>query len=173
MRLLQGEAFLDLFRQAERSAFHLETKDAYDVAEEDPQLERFLDGHDDDDYEWFRPWLDLMRDATSKGIAVSRVRVVTVPLTDYHRWLLSITPENQHAGEDIRYLARHRAGDVPSDDWWLFDDSVVAYNLVDGSGRAIGVGVTDDPHTVDRCRSVRQRLWEIATPYAEFAHSTL
>src|SRR5690606_38063722 len=122
----------------------------------------------DDNYEWFQPWLDLMRDATSKGVAVSRVRVVTVPLTDYHRWLLSITPENQDAGEDIRYLARHRAaGAVPSDDWWLFDDSLVAYNLVDITGRAVGVGVTDDPDTVDHCRSVRDRLWKIATPFTE------
>ncbi|MCP2318944.1 hypothetical protein APR12_004307 [Nocardia amikacinitolerans] len=173
MRLLQGQAFWDLFRQAERSAFHLETRDAYDVDDENPQLARFLEGHRDDDYAWFQPWLDLMKDATNRGVEVSRVRVVTVPLPDYHRWLLSITPENQCAGEDIRYVPRHLAGELPSDDWWLYDDSLVAFNVVDPAGRGAGVAATDDPHIVAYCRSMRERLWQMGTPYAEFAHATL
>lgn len=173
MRLLPVEAFPELFGQAERSAFHLETRDAYDVADENPQLARYLEGHRDDDYTWFQPWLNLMRDATNRGIAVSRVRIVTVPLPDYHRWLLSITPENANAGENIRYVARHLATGVPSDDWWLFDDSSVAFNVVDPVGQGAGVAVTDDAHIVGYCCSVRDRLWEMATPYAEFAHATL
>lgn len=172
MRLLQGPAFLDLFRQAERSAFHLETRDAYDVDTENPQLARYLEGHRDDDYAWFRPWLDLMRETTGRGVEVSRVRVVTVPLPEYHHWLLSITPENAGAGEEIRYVPRELAGRIPSDDWWLYDDSLVAFNVVDTNGAGAGVAATDDPRILEYCRSVRARLWEIATPYAEFAEGT-
>ncbi|MFQ6229482.1 DUF6879 family protein [Nocardia sp. NPDC002869] len=169
MLLLQEEAFSNLFGQAEHSAFHLETRDAYDVDEENPPLARFLEGHRDDDYGWFRPWLNLVRETTSRGVAVSRVRVVTVPLPDYHRWLLSITPENHRAGEDIRYVSRDSATNLPSDDWWLFDGSRVAFNVVDPAGRGAGVAVTEDPQIVTHCRSVRDRLWATATPYAEFA----
>jgi hypothetical protein len=165
--------FLDLFRQAERSAFHLETRDFYDVASENPQLRRFLEGHRGDDYAWFQPWLNLIRDTVSRSVEVSRVRVVTVPLSDYHRWLLSITPENDGAGEDIRYLPRHLAGELPADDWWLFDDRLVGFNVVDANGAGVGVATTDDPHIVAYCRSIRERLWKLATPYAEFAHATL
>ena len=114
-----------------------------------------------------------MRAATDRGVEVSRVRVVTVPLPDYHQWLLSITPENQKAGEDIRYVARHLVGDLPADDWWLYDDSLVAFNLVDPIGRGVGVATTTDPGIVRYCRGVKERLWEIATPYTEFAHATL
>jgi hypothetical protein len=113
--------------------------------------------------------LSLVRETTARGVTISRVRVVTVPVPDYHRWLLSITPENQCAGEDIRYVPRHSAGNLPADDWWLIDDSRVGFNLVDPAGRGVGVGVTDDPEIVTYCRSVRDRLWPIATPYAEFA----
>ncbi|MBF6188734.1 hypothetical protein IU443_21645 [Nocardia farcinica] len=173
MRLLQGQAFWELFRQAESTAFHLETRDAYDVDDENPHLARFLAGRRDDDYAWFQPWLDLMRAATDRGVAVSRVRVVTVPLPDYHRWLLSITQENERAGEDIRYVPRHLAGELPADDWWLLDGSLVAFNLVDVHGAGAGVAVTDDRRIVHYCRSVRERLWDIATPYAEFAHAAL
>ncbi|GAA5067712.1 DUF6879 family protein [Nocardia callitridis] len=169
MRLHPVEAFSELFGQAERSAFHLETGDAYDVADENPQLARYLEGHRDDDYAWFQSWLSLMRESTNRGVAVSRVRVVTVPLTDYHQWLLSITPENQRAGEDIRYLARHEAGGIPADDWWLYDDSLVAFNLVDANGTGVGTATTTDSEIVHYCRSVKQRLWSSATPFEEFA----
>jgi hypothetical protein len=162
-----------LFGWAERSAFHLETRDSYDVADENPQLARFLEGHRDDDYAWFQPWLTLMREATNRGVKVSRVRVVTTPLPDYHRWLLSITPESSRAGEDIRYVPRDSAGELPADDWWLYDDSMVAFNVVDRNGAGAGVATTDDPHIVAYCRSVRDRLWAVAMPYAEFAHATL
>jgi hypothetical protein len=169
VQLLKVEAFPELFGQAERSAFHLETRDAYDVIDENPQLARYLEGHRDDDYAWFRPWLDLMQATTNRGVVISRVRVVSVPLTDYHHWLLSITRENQRAGEDIRYLARHEAGNIPPDDWWLYDDSLVAFNLVDSSGRGVGAATTTDPEVVRYCRGVRDRLWGMATPFAEFA----
>ncbi|MFI7191317.1 DUF6879 family protein [Nocardia nova] len=171
MQLLPVEAFPELFGRAERSAFHLETRDAYDVADENPPLARYLAGHRDDDYAWFQPWLDLIRDTTNRGVAVSRVRVVTVPLTDYQRWLLAVTAQNQQAGEDIRYLPRHEAGAVPADDWWLYDDSMVAFNLVDPSGRGVGTAATTDPEIVAHCRSVKERLWTLATPFTEFAES--
>nr|WP_253799468.1 DUF6879 family protein [Nocardia amikacinitolerans] len=100
---------------------------------------------------------------------MSRVRVVTVPHTDYHRWLLTLAELNAEAGESIRYVARHRAGDVPPDDVWLLDDERAAFTLTDEEGRAVGgVAVTTDPRIVDYCRSVRLRLWPLATPYAEY-----
>ncbi|WP_373283227.1 DUF6879 family protein [Nocardia vinacea] len=36
-----------------------------------------------------------------------------MPLSGYHRWLLSITGRNIESGENIRYLPRHLAGEVP------------------------------------------------------------
>ncbi|WP_373864720.1 DUF6879 family protein, partial [Nocardia pseudovaccinii] len=84
-----------------------------------------------------------------------------------------ITPENADAGEDIRYVPRHLAGELPADDWWLYDDSLVAFNVVDTNGSGVGGVTTDDPQIVAYCRSIRDRLWRLATPYAEFAHATL
>ncbi|MBF6337428.1 hypothetical protein IU450_16205 [Nocardia abscessus] len=85
--------------------------------------------------------------------------------------MLSVTGRDIHSGEDIRYLPRHAAGKVPPDDWWLFDDERVVYNLVDADGKPAGAAVTTDPGIVDYCRSVRDRLWELATPYAEYAET--
>nr|WP_245547914.1 DUF6879 family protein [Nocardia pneumoniae] len=104
-------------------------------------------------------------------MAVTRVRVVTVPHTDYQRWLLALTALNAEAGEDIRYLPRQfvSADQVPSDDFWLLDDARVFFNLVDENGRAVGAtALTTDARIVEYCRNAKQRLWPLATPYTEY-----
>ncbi|WP_227996098.1 DUF6879 family protein [Nocardia australiensis] len=94
--------------------------------------------------------------------------VVTVPHSDYQRWLLSTTGSNVEAGEDIRYLPRHLADDVPVDDWWLYDDDRVAFNLVDPDGKLDGMAVTSDSGIVAYCRSVRNCLWQKVIPFANY-----
>ncbi|WP_405162480.1 hypothetical protein OG203_40395 [Nocardia sp. NBC_01499] len=159
----------NLFRECHREAFHLETRDSYAVPHEAERIARFLNDEPPPDPK--TPWQDLMRETTGRGVTVSRVRVITVPHTDYHRWLLSATVHNVNAGEDIRYVPRHLAGNVPSDDWWLMDGERVAYNLVADDGTQAGIGITTDPRIVDYCADVKRRLWALATPYAEYLDS--
>nr|WP_280243380.1 DUF6879 family protein [Nocardia abscessus] len=136
---------------------------------ESDRFRRFLAGEPALPDEHKNRWNDLVEETTGRGVTVSRVRVVTVPHTDYHRWLLSVTDTNTAAGEDIRYVPRHLAGEVPPDDWWLIDNERVVYNLINENGKPAGLAVTTDPGIVGYCRSVKQRLWELATPYAEYA----
>lgn len=117
----------------------------------------------------FTPWQDLMRETTGRGVSVSRVRVVTEPHSGYQRWLLSVTGYNEDAGEDIRYIPRHLAGEVPSDDWWLMDGARVVYNLTDSTGAPAGLAVTTDPGIVAYCHEVRERLWKFAIPFGEYS----
>ncbi|MGW4245730.1 DUF6879 family protein [Nocardia sp. NPDC004722] len=158
-----------LFRECERDAFHLETRDSYSVPHEAERLRRFLNGEPPPYVK--TPWQELMRETTGRGVPVTRVRVVTVPHTDYHRWLLSVTGFNVDAGEDIRYVPRNLAGEVPPDDWWLMDGERVVYNLVDEHGGPAGIAITADRRLVEYCETVRQRLWKLATPYAAYAES--
>ena len=84
MELLQGEAFDNLFRTFDRSAFHLELQDSYHTPEEAGPFDLFLAGKPDD-FAWHQPWLALVREATRKGKTITRARVVTVPHVDYTR----------------------------------------------------------------------------------------
>ncbi|MEV6558963.1 DUF6879 family protein [Nocardia sp. NPDC051756] len=156
-------------QECHREAFRLEVQDSYGVPGESEPLNRFLNNEPFDLRPWFQDWYDFVQETTARGVAVRRVRVVTVPHTDYHRWLLNLTALNVEAGEDIRYLPRRLAEELPSDDWWLLDNERVAFNLTDGEGRAVGgAATTNDPWIVDHCRSVRDRLWPLATPYSEY-----
>ncbi|MFD6158361.1 DUF6879 family protein [Nocardia sp. NPDC060256] len=137
---------------------------------ESEPLRRFLDGEPDDNA-WFESWGRLVSETTTRGVRVTRIRVVTVPHVDYQRWLLALTVLNARAGEDIRYLPRHQisADQVPADDFWLLDDERVVFNLVDMNGRAAGASaLTTDPGIADRCRTVKQSLWPLATPYRDY-----
>ena len=163
----EPDLWAGLFREAKRSAFHFECRDAYFVADEDERLRAFLAG-EPAPYT-ATPWQALMRETTERGVSVSRVRVVTTPLSDYQRWLLSVTGHNVEAGEDIRYVPRDEAGEIPPDDAWLFDDERVVYNLTDERGAPAGLAVTADPAVVDHFVATRDRLWKVAVRHGEFA----
>ncbi|MGK8522030.1 DUF6879 family protein [Nocardia asteroides] len=160
---------MELFETVRTSAFHLEVRDAYAEPEESEPFRRFLDGEPEppDGYDK-SDWLDLIARLADRGVTMSRVRVVSVPHSDYQRWLFSVTGSSVAAGEDIRYVPRHLAGRVPPDDWWLFDGERVAFNVVDHSGKPAGAAITTDPGIAAYCRAVQDRLWALATPYAEY-----
>ncbi|MEV6094911.1 DUF6879 family protein [Nocardia sp. NPDC051981] len=170
MLLAQGEAFNNLFREAKREAFHLEIRDDYYPADY-PPLVRFLAG-EPEDYEWFQPWLNQVRESTDRGVAVNRARVVTVPHNDYTRYAKHVARLNVEAGEDVRYLPRHLidSDELTTDDWWIFDDSVVAFTVFEpgDNGRWIGGAVTTDPRIVEYIRFVKERVWSLAVPLSQY-----
>ncbi|ROT32387.1 DUF6879 family protein [Micromonospora sp. HM5-17] len=121
------DAFRKLFVDFEHTAFKFEVRRAYGLPSEDLPFQQFLNG-EDPGVEWLRDWLDLMREQTSTGKRVERVRVVDDPPSDYLRFEIFITPHNIAAGEDIRYLDRARARELqlPNHDFWLFDSRTLA-----------------------------------------------
>ncbi|MFC9998423.1 DUF6879 family protein [Nocardia sp. NPDC127526] len=174
MQYLQNDpaVWAELFRGCKEQAFHFEVRDVYGVPQESEPLRRFLSGEPPlvDDYK--SDWLELVRETTGRGIAMGRIRVVTVPHSDYQRWLLSVTDSNVAAGEDIRYVPRHLAGEVPPDDWWMFDSERVVFNLAAENGAsAPAMAASTDPRIIEYCQGVRQRLWELAVPYSEYVES--
>lgn len=166
MQLVADDGFNDLLQTCKREAFHLEVLDSYAEPSENEPLRRFLDG-EPDDYGWFQPWMDLVGQTTGRGVAVTRTRIVSVPHTDYTRFSLAVAELNSRAGEDIRYLPRHLAGEVPPDDFWLFDDQLVIFSAFGASGAWSGA-VTADANIVDYCKRVKERFWPLAVPYSEY-----
>ncbi|GAB2835057.1 hypothetical protein JOD27_007102 [Lentzea nigeriaca] len=108
----------------------------------------FLAGeHDDKMREGW--WLPNVSTATAAGRRFERVRVVSIPPSDYSRYGLFSSRHNIAAGEDIRYLARTTAQelDLPSHDYWLFDSRrLVRMHFDDSDDRLVGVEVIEDEH---------------------------
>lgn len=85
---------------------------------------------------YWTPWVELIRSATARGVAVRRARIVSEPVTDYIRYEHAGTVVNVHAGERVRRLSRRQASDIalPGNDCWVFDGETVLFNHFSGDG---------------------------------------
>ncbi|MFG2672730.1 DUF6879 family protein [Streptomyces sp. NPDC048445] len=162
----------ELFNSFERDAFHLELRDDYGSPVEDAPYARWQRG-EPDDYVWLEPWMKLMKRVAVEGKTVRRVRVVTEPHSQYVGWEHSLTNLNIEAGEDIRWLPWHQMPEgvkfpVGGNDWWLYDDRLLAVGHFDSEGRVLGSQIIGDPDTVAECIRLRDLLWAVAIPHTEY-----
>ncbi|MFB6982207.1 DUF6879 family protein [Streptomyces scopuliridis] len=172
MDLISSAKRDELFNSFTRDAFHLELRDDYGSPIEDTPYARWQRG-EPDDFAWLGPWMALMKRVTGEGKAVRRVRVVSEPHSRYVGWEHSLTRLNLEAGEDIRWLPRHQLPEgvslpVAGNDWWLFDDRLLAVGHFDAEGRVLGSELIEDPETVAECVRVRDQLWAVAIPHVEY-----
>ncbi|MFD9690909.1 DUF6879 family protein [Kitasatospora sp. NPDC059146] len=168
-------SFSDLLAAARYSAVHLEMRDSYGVPDEAEAVERFrLTGESDLDpeSEYWRDWTAMLREATERGVAVRRARIVSEPVTLYTRYLHAMTPVNTAAGEDVRWLPRRDACDLalPGADFWLFDDRVVRFNHFTGDGDWADprTSDTEDPAVAKLCATAFEAVWERAVPHERY-----
>jgi len=168
MEPLSYDHFKALVRSSMR-AFHLELKDSYNVAAEDEPFDKWQRG-EPDDYAWHQDLLSFLRGVTAAGVRVQRVRIVSIPHTDYARWGLEIARLNAHAGEDMRYLPRQLTKDIglPAEDYWLLDDDMLVLSVFSEDGRTGAFARETSPHMLRQCLAVRDEVWARAIPYAQY-----
>ncbi|NNH69822.1 hypothetical protein HLB23_08070 [Nocardia uniformis] len=170
MQLLDSGAHTRLIGASKREAFHLELRDSYDSPGENEAFRNWLEGGSEDNYGWFQGWLSTVRGLTGRGAVMRRVRVVTVPHTDYIQWELELARLNAAAGEQIGYVPRHLvdANRLTTFDWWLLDDETVTVTVFKPSGQIAGSVATSDQRIVAYCQEVRDYVWSAAVPYADY-----
>ncbi|MFE7441563.1 DUF6879 family protein [Streptomyces chartreusis] len=150
----------------------MEWRDDYSVPDEDSPFTSWLRGGTVD-YSYMEPWTQLMRRLIGEGRTVRRVRVVTEPTSPYIQWEHATTVLNEEAGEEIRWLPRHRLPEgvtfpLAGNDWWLYDGRLLSVGHLDSEGRGLGSEIVEDPDTVAECVRLRDRLWAVAIPHAEY-----
>jgi hypothetical protein len=174
MDLLSGDDFEQLFTSFATSAFRLENRERYHLAknEEEP-LRLFLAGKPVD-MGWLGYWLDLSRRHTREGRTLRRVRVVSLPFSDYTRFGLMTSEYNIQAGDDIRYLNRVDAvrTDLPRSDWWLFDDKRVALLHFTPEDILLGAEIITEPAAVEEYRRWRDLAWSSSLAREEFVKAS-
>ncbi|MFJ1753883.1 DUF6879 family protein [Kitasatospora sp. NPDC088134] len=165
--------FFDLLKNAKRSAVHLEMRDAYGVGDEAEDFVRWKNsGERDSDpaSSYWAPWVSVISETVSRGVAVQRARIVSEPVTDYIRWEHAGTSVNLAAGEEVRWLSRRKASGIalPGNDFWLFDSEIVLFNYFTGDGDWSGQELTTDPDTAQLCASAFAAVWASGVPHDEY-----
>jgi len=154
----------------QRTAFRFEIRDRYNSEVGREAFRKFLAG-EPDDYVWHRPWLDKLRRDHQQGKRWQRVRIVSVPLSDWMRYGTEVARLNVLAGEDIRYLRRQVAGGlgIAPYDAWLFDSTRLVQLHFDKSDDTFcGAETIADPAVVTRHLLWRELAWRHAQTRDEF-----
>jgi hypothetical protein len=161
--------FRELLRACTASAVHMEMRDSY--TPDDPWFQAWMAG-DREEFErrLSRPWLDLIREVTSRGVVVRRIRVVSEPVTDYIRFEYATTNASTVAGEQVRWLPRQLATGLllPANDYWVFDGRRAQFNYFSGPGDFLDTRLCDDIAIVDDCASAFEVAWGRAIPHEEY-----
>jgi hypothetical protein len=173
---LNTATFAELLADTHRTAVHLEMRDVYAVGDEADDLETFLRTgvpNLDPARSFWPQWMPLVKDAVARGVRMRRARIVSEPVTDYIRYEHAITPLNLQAGEEVRWLPRRRASDIPlpGNDFWLLDGRIVQFHHFTGTGDWApdgGKARTDDPASAALCAMAFERVWERAIPHEKY-----
>ncbi|MFE5855018.1 DUF6879 family protein [Streptomyces sp. NPDC056500] len=124
----------------------------------------------DDRESWWRPWHTLITETVARGVVVRRARVVSEPASEYTRWLHSGTMKNIIAGEQVRWMPRRLASDIPlpGNDFWLVDDRLIRWNHFTGDGASGGGEMSQDEATAQLCAAAFASVWARATPHDQY-----
>lgn len=165
--------FADLLDGAQESAVHLEMRDAYGVAGEADDFTRWQEtGERDMDPAgpYWGGWVQLIRRTVARGVSVRRARIVSEPVSDYIRFEHAGTEINLQAGEQVRWLARRRASDIPlpGNDFWLIDGRMIRWNHFTGIGASGGGEIGKDPATAKLCAEAFETVWSRAVPHQDY-----
>lgn len=158
-----------LFKNAVRSAIHLEMRDSYEP--DDPDWLDWRAGHRFDPAQRWNTWFTMMTESTARGVQARRARIVSEPVTDYVRYEYDVTePFNIASGEAVRWLPRSKTVGMllPAMDFWVFDETVLVINHFDGYGGNLRHEQLDDPPLAARYSHAFDEIWNRATPHAEY-----
>lgn len=169
MQQITSDEFDHLLATFQRSAVHLEKRDAYGTETELPYMAKWS-RDEPDDLKWLNEWCSTVRQHVSSGRTIQRARIVSEPLSDYQHWSYSIAHPMVEAGEDIRWVPRPlvSAIGIPGNDYYLIDDELAIFLHYAGSGLNIALTKTADPAVVRLCRSAFNDVWELSIPHSEY-----
>lgn len=166
-------SFDELIQNCHHSAVHLEMRDITVIDAEAAEYQAWLREQPAKrvkDAEYHTSWRQTVAEATERGVSMRRARIVSQPVSDYVRFLHAGTWWNIEAGEQVRWLPRHKATSLllPAADLWLFDDQVIRWHHFSGKGDYADEELCEDPQITAAVSKAFEQVWEIATDHAEF-----
>lgn len=169
-KVIDLNTFNGLFETFKHSAWRLETRRRYASDEGTDTWAQFARG-EAPAWDLETPWSRAIRQKTTDGARVGRVRITDSPATPGQRYLLAHAEKNTALGEDIRNLSRADAErlQLPDEDFWIFDSRLVARLNFDDADNLLDVELITEPAEVVRYSMVRDAAMHHAIPYKQFA----
>lgn len=165
-----------LFEHYMQEAFRLELLPDYNIPSEQEGLKLFYEtGHVQGNPDLV-VYLEDAKAKIQKGAAHRRVRILDVPINDYQRYEILVSYRVlADMGGDMLFIDRpdfetHIApqfGDIPVQDFWMFDQSSVALFDYTSDGQWLGAKIIDDVEIIRAYKAVRLLLIDHAYDLAD------
>jgi hypothetical protein len=118
----------DYLKSATTSLFRWEALQEYQVEGEEDMSE----------------WWDFIESKTRTGVVMQRVRLITLPLTNYTKREVNLHKLSAKRGDDIRYIFDTNQIDVHRfKDFWLIDEKILLSMQYSSSGTYEGFEIVE------------------------------
>lgn len=167
-----GNEWNEMFYSFKRSAYRLETLQAYAEPSESSPFNQYRRGIVPDP-SFMAEWCHMVKAHIDAGRSMRRVHLVDLPLSEYMRFEIECCyRDTAAAGEIVRLLDRSRLSSdllkITAEDFWLFDGSTIMVNDYDLSGALFQARITTDPKAVAYYSNIDRKLWDLGVPFKEF-----
>ncbi|MFC6884587.1 MULTISPECIES: DUF6879 family protein [Actinomadura] len=165
MESISVERRSELLRSA-RTILKLELRDNYDIDAD--TFSAWRAGRSIKDA--VSVWGERAAARVAAGVVTRRVKIVSEPLSDYHRFILEASKPAIDAGEDMRWLPRRLVSTVPlpGNDFFVLAGKTVIFNVFGGDDRRAEIQLSQDPEVVKLCVSAFDTAWALAIPHGEY-----
>ena len=104
------------------------------------------------------------------GTTLRRVKVVSEPLSEYQRFAHECSTRALDPRERLRWAPRRLTSGImmPGNDFFLLDEEVVVFNVLDGADGPAEQQLVTDTEIVKLCREAFESAWAVAIPHAEY-----
>lgn len=172
-RRIPRQEVLDLFEDYKYTARRLEPRDTYNTDPDDELRRRQYLAGELTDFSYMDDWVERLTRWRSQGKRMQRVRVVTEPLSDDAKYLLGLAKVNLAAGDEIRYLPRHRAVELglglPDEDYWILDATTALIIHFGEDDWLTEWELVDDPAEIVTRLQHFDAAWSFSVSREEFA----
>nr|BFE38577.1 hypothetical protein GCM10010200_108280 [Actinomadura rugatobispora] len=104
------------------------------------------------------------------GMSLRRVKVVSEPLSEYQRFAFECSTRAVDPREELRWAPRRLVSGIlmPGNDFFLLDDEMVIFNVLDGADRQAEQQLSTAAEMVKLCREAFESAWAVAIPHHEY-----
>ncbi|GGK27131.1 hypothetical protein GCM10010124_19710 [Pilimelia terevasa] len=168
MHEVSREEFFDHCGRITRSWVHLEQQHYYGVPSDVEPFQRWQRG-EPDDLSYMNEWCEFTARLAADGRTLRRLRLISPPVLDYHRWVASVAFRIVEAGESLRWCDRRDVPEilVPVTDYYVLDEKLALFLHFSAAGEITRRLMTDDPAVVSGCLAAFENCWGAGTDHGD------
>ena len=121
-------------------------------------------------------WLNNLDKAKEKCLAIHRIRVFILPISDYLKYQIDLWKISKNSGEQTLFLEEEKYKktieglDFKPQDFWLFDDKLVIIFHCDTKGNFLEEELVIEKEAVSKYVELRKKLMENSLSMTPFLY---